>query len=179
MATAEDLKLLQGRLNELGQLVQDNAAASLLKVEEQVGLQLAQQNAIISRDPDEAWRATAKLTSPWRTLGGQRETQSYEMKHLALTDSNEYMNQRAAASKVVEKSVNDAFETTNKAYLAAGFSRQQAEDAGMQVADEVMQTNTAAMKLQFGEIEDSVVTGSAARSSGNMFTGNVAPRLKK
>ena len=64
MSTEEQLKALQGRFNDLDQLVQDNAAASLLKVEEQVGLQIAQQNAIISRGPDAAWQATEKLTSP-------------------------------------------------------------------------------------------------------------------
>ena len=112
MASVEDLKVLQGRLDRLAQMVDDNAASSLLNIEEQVGLQLVQQNAAAG-DPDAAWQATEKLTSPWRTLGGQRETQSYEMKHLALTNSTEYGRQRAVASKVVEDAVNSAFETTN------------------------------------------------------------------
>ena len=160
----------------------ENAAESLLSLDQQrLESRQALQTSIDARAGSAAvaFAETKRLTSPWRTLGGQRETQSYEMKHLALTDSDQYMKRRQAASKVVENNVNTAFESTNKAYLSAGFSRLQAEEAGMKNAESVMQTQLKAMKLEFGEAEDSVVTGAAARSSGNMFTGDRAPRMSK
>ena len=159
-----------------------NSAAALIDLTGQrAASRQALQASIASRKGSAAavFEETRKLTSPWRSLGGQRETQSYEMKHLALTDSDQYMKLRQAASKVVEDNVDNAFESTNKAYLQAGFSRAQAEEAGMKNAESVMQTQLKAMKLEFGEAEDSVVTGSAARSSGNMFTGDRAPKMTK
>ena len=159
-----------------------NSAGGLLNLDEQRReSRQALQTSIDGRAGSAVavFKQTKKLTSPWRTLGGLRETQGYEMKHLALTDSDQYMRRRKAASKIVEGNVNDAFEATNKAYLEAGFSRAQAEEAGMKNAESVMDTQLRAMKLQFGEAEDSVVTGAAARSSGNMFTGSREPKMTK
>ena len=158
-----------------------NSSQYLLDLDEQ---NVAAANALAlttktRQDINSAKSITTRLTSPWRSLGGQKSVQSYEMQHLALTDSNKYLRLRSIRTREIQKEVEDVFRNKVGKYLDLGWAREDAEDKAMSLAKAIMDSEMATMKEEFGEKTDSVVTGAAARDSGNMFTGNRAPSLKK
>jgi hypothetical protein len=101
------------------------------------------------------------------------------MQHLALTNSNKYLRLRSARTREIQDEVETVFRTKVAKYLDLGWAREDAEDKAMSLAKAIMDSEMSTMREEFGEKTDSVVTGASARDSGNMFTGNRAPSLKK
>jgi len=171
-----------GAFRDAQQAVREiNSGAALLDMQAQVVAAAANTAALSIRERGiaEAANITTKLTSPWRSLGGQKSVQSYEMQHLALTDSNKYLRLRSVRTREIQSEVEDVFRNKVSKYLDLGWSREDAEEKAMSLAKSIMDSEMATMKEEFGEKTDAVVTGAAARDSGNMFTGNRAPSLKK
>jgi hypothetical protein len=158
-----------------------HSASTLVDMEEQEAAAALDERALSERRKyiQSTTDITGVLTSPWRSLGGQKSVQSYEMQHLALTNSNKYLRLRSARTREIQQEVEDVFRNKVAKYLDLGWSREDAEAKAMSLAKAIMDSEMETMRLEFGEKTDSVVTVAAARDSGNMFTGNRAPSLKK
>lgn len=163
------------------QLREVNSASALVDMNDQVEAAGANRRALSARreSVENATILTGELTSPWRSLGGQKSVQSYEMQHLALTNSNKYLRLRSARTREIQNEVETVFRTKVAKYLDLGWAREDAQTKAMSLAKAIMDSEMSTMQEEFGEKTDAVVTGSAARDSGNMFTGNRAPSLKK
>jgi hypothetical protein len=160
---------------------QINSASTLVDMEDQEAAAALDKRALSERRASiaEAAQITGVLTSPWRSLGGQKSVQSYEMQHLALTNSNKYLRLRSARTREIQVEVESVFRNKVSKYLDLGWAREDAEDKAMKLAKAIMDSEMSTMQEEFGEKTDAVVTGASAWDSGNMFTGNRAPSLKK
>ena len=107
-------------------------------------------------------KAAYTTDDAWAELGGNRESQQFDMKMLALTNPGEYATMRAAALGQVKATTEASYATAYKQFVEAGFSREEAKQMALKTASVTKSVQEQAMNKKFGGL-DSVFMGTVAR----------------
>jgi len=98
----------------------------------------------------------------WAELGGNRESQQFDMKMLALTNPAEYATMRATALGQVKAATESSYKVAYGQFFEAGFSREEAKQMALKTASVTKSVQEQAMNKKFGGL-DSVFMGTVAR----------------
>jgi hypothetical protein len=129
--------------------------------------------AVQVKQKSDAWRATAdqKLKDKgggdaiWRSLGGARKQDAFDMKLIALTDPESYSRMRSEAMKSVKEATEKSYVTSYLNLMEAGASVEYAKEHAKKAAKITMDAQEAQMKIRFPDEDTKVYTNKAARDA--------------